>query len=229
MNDKGFITIHRKLTDWEWYSDIKTKVLFIHLLISVNWECKSWRGITINRGSIITSISHLSAETNLTPQNIRTCLKRLKSTNEITIVPTNKFTLITIVKYDDYQNKDSSPTIKTTNNQHSSNNQSTTTKPLKPLKPLKQPIPAFYEFLEFANLKIVEYKLNVSETDLKMKYESWIENDWMTGGNKPRKILNWKTTLINTLKYLNQKEKFPAKKEKVDAATIVQREMGIIK
>lgn len=228
MNDKGFITIHRKLTDWEWYSDIKTKVLFIHLLISVNWEDKNWRGININRGSIITSISHLSTETNLTPQNIRTCLKKLKSTNEITLVTTNKFTLITIVKYDDYQNNENKSTNKITNNQQTINNQVTTTKPLEQLKPLKQSIPNLDEFLEFSNLKISEYKLNISETDLKMKYESWIENDWKTGGNKPRKILNWKTTLINTLKYLNQKEKSFVKKEKEDAATIVQRRNGLI-
>ncbi len=31
MND-GFIKLHRKIIDWEWYDDINTKTLFIHIL-----------------------------------------------------------------------------------------------------------------------------------------------------------------------------------------------------
>ena len=33
------------MLDWEWYDDINTKVLFIHLLIKSNWKEKKWRGI----------------------------------------------------------------------------------------------------------------------------------------------------------------------------------------
>jgi len=37
------------MLDWEWYDDINTKVLFIHLLIKANWKEKKWRGIKIKR------------------------------------------------------------------------------------------------------------------------------------------------------------------------------------
>lgn len=76
-------------------------------------------------------------------------------------------------------------------------------------------IPGVEEFLYYAKEKINEFGLEISDVDLRMKYESWKENGWKTGGNKPKKILNWKTTLLNTLKYLNKKEKSSAKKEKV--------------
>lgn len=88
-------------------------------------------------------------------------------------------------------------------------------------------IPTVQEFLEYAKEKINEFSLEVSDVDLKMKYESWKENDWKTAGNKPKKILNWKTTLLNTLKYLNKKEKSSAKKEKKSAAEALREKYGI--
>lgn len=115
----GFITLHRRLLDWEWYSDINTKTLFIHCLLKANWEDKNWQGIDIKRGSFITSNQSLSAETKLTIQQIRTSIFKLTKTNEINIQTTNKYTLLTIVKYDDYQNLEN----KSTNNQQTNNKQ----------------------------------------------------------------------------------------------------------
>ena len=66
----GFITLHRRLLDWEWYSDINTKTLFIHCLLKANWEDKNWQGVNVKRGSFITSNQSLSAETKLTIQQI---------------------------------------------------------------------------------------------------------------------------------------------------------------
>ena len=62
----------------------------------------------------------------------------------------------------------------------------------------KKAIPSFDEFKEYALLK----KKDVCLTDLNLKYESWVENDWRIGGSKPRDIVNWKSTLLNTLPYL---------------------------
>jgi DNA-binding transcriptional regulator YhcF (GntR family) len=100
---EGWIKIHRKMLDWEWYNDNNTKVLFIHLLLTANHTEKKWQGKTILRGQKLTSLQHLANETNLSLQQIRTSLNRLKSTNEITTEVTNKYTLITIEKYSDYQ------------------------------------------------------------------------------------------------------------------------------
>lgn len=59
-------------------------------------------------------------------------------------------------------------------------------------------IPAFDDFLKYA----IEKKPNVSQTDLKFKYDSWIANDWKNGNDK--KITNWKTALLNTLPYIKE-------------------------
>ena len=103
---EGWIKLHRKMVDWEWYNDNNTKILFIHLLLTANHKEKNWQGHTILRGQKITSLEHLAKETNLSVQQIRTSLSKLKSTNEITIKTTNKNTLVTILKYSDYQDKD---------------------------------------------------------------------------------------------------------------------------
>ena len=59
MND-GFIKLFRKFKQWEWYSDVNTKVLFLHLLLSANHTDKSWRGITVKRGQIVVGLESLS-------------------------------------------------------------------------------------------------------------------------------------------------------------------------
>lgn len=99
----GFITLHRKLLDWEWYNDTNTKILFIHCLLKANWEEKKWKGILIERGTFITSFQCLSEETNLSVKQVRLCISKLESTKEIVKKGTNKYTLLTIVKYNEYQ------------------------------------------------------------------------------------------------------------------------------
>ena len=103
---EGWIKIYRKILDWEWYNDNNTKILFLHLLLTANHKEQKWKGQTILRGQKLTSLDHLSKEGNLTLQQTRTALNKLKLTNEITIKSTNKNTLITIEKYDNYQYKE---------------------------------------------------------------------------------------------------------------------------
>lgn len=100
---EGWIKLHRKMLDWEWYKDNNTKILFLHLLLTANHKDKNWQGQTILRGQKLTSLNHLAEETNLSVRQTRSALERLKSTNEIAIKTTNRYTLITIEKYDNYQ------------------------------------------------------------------------------------------------------------------------------
>lgn len=138
----GWIKLHRKLTEWEWYSDINVKTLFIHLLLTANHKDQKWKGIEIKRGQKLTSIEHLSKEIGLTYQQTRTAINKLKITGEITSKSTNKYSLISIEKYNDYQinveinNKQITSNL--TNNQQSNNtqinNQVTTNKNDKNIK-----------------------------------------------------------------------------------------------
>lgn len=135
MNE-GYVKFYRKFTKWEWYQDNNTKSLFIHLLLLANFEKKEWRGIVIDKGQLITGRKKLAKELNLSEQQIRTSLLRLKSTNNITIKSTNKFSIITVINWEKYQDfLKNQPTKQPTKPQ-----QITTTNNIKNIKNIKNNI-----------------------------------------------------------------------------------------
>lgn len=103
---EGWIKLHRKFLNWEFYDDINTKILFLHLLLTANYEDKKWQGIVIKRGQLVTSREHLAKQVGLSIQQVRTSLDKLENNQQITRKTTNKFTLITIEKYGLYQSYD---------------------------------------------------------------------------------------------------------------------------
>jgi len=104
--DNGWVKNYRRIKDWEWYTTPNTAHLFQHLIREVNHKDGKWQGIEIKKGSMITSRNKLSIETGLTSQNVRTCLKHLENTGEITIKSTNKYSVITVCNYETYQSVD---------------------------------------------------------------------------------------------------------------------------
>ena len=117
---KGWIKLHRKLLDWEWYDDINTRLVFMHLLLTVNYEPSKYMGKTIEVGQRLFGRAKLASEIGVSEQQLRTALNRLKSTNEITIISTKQGSLVTIENWGSYQEKDSQdnqPTNQPTNQQ----------------------------------------------------------------------------------------------------------------
>lgn len=88
---------------WERYQDTNTKVVFIHLLLKACFDQCLHKNISLSRGQYCTSISGLADELNLSPRNVRTALKKLQDSGEISIETTNKYSVVTVQKYEDYQ------------------------------------------------------------------------------------------------------------------------------
>ena len=124
--ENSFIKLYRSLLDWEWWDDKNVTRLFLTILLSVNWQTKKWHGMTIEKGSVFTSIEHLSKKSGLTMQQTRTALNKLKSTGEITIKSTNRGTLVTVENWGKYQFMPEEITNESTNNP--TNNQQTSNK-----------------------------------------------------------------------------------------------------
>lgn len=103
MENNGWIKLFRKFREWGWYKDNNTKSLWLEILLTANYEDKEWQGIPVKRGQLITSVSHLSKNLDISIKSIRTSLNHLKSTNEVAIQTTPQYTLITVNKYNDYQ------------------------------------------------------------------------------------------------------------------------------
>jgi len=103
----GYVKFFRKLKTNEWYKKGNTIRLFIHCLLSANYEKNSWQGIDTVEGEFITSLNLLSTETGLSKQNIRTSLSHLILTHQLTqrIAQglTRKYTVIKVVNWELYQ------------------------------------------------------------------------------------------------------------------------------
>ena len=102
----SFIKLDRKIAEWEWFTDSNTLKLWIYLLVNAQYQDSSYKGIEVKRGQLITGRKKLAEQLEMSEQQIRTCLDHLQATNEITIKPTNKYSLITIEKYGLYQGDD---------------------------------------------------------------------------------------------------------------------------
>ena len=103
---EGFVKLHRSILEWEWYDDMNTKVLFLHLLIKANYKDKKYRGMDLKAGTIITGLHVLSQETGLSVKQVRNCLEKLKRTNEISVATNMQGSIIQVVKYENYQVND---------------------------------------------------------------------------------------------------------------------------
>ena len=123
---KGYVRLFRALINWEWFTDTNTCHLFIYCLLRANHKDTVWRGVTIQRGSFITSLENLSSETGLSVQQVRTALKKLNSTNELTSKGHAKYTVITVNNWEQYQIGNMEDNKQITQNQQTNNKQITT-------------------------------------------------------------------------------------------------------
>lgn len=103
MSVNGFIKLHRKMTEWGWYTDASTKVVFLHLLLTANYQETEWKGIKIKPGQVVVGRKKLAQDLGLSERQVRTALEHLKSTNEVTIEVTNQFSIVTIENWAKYQ------------------------------------------------------------------------------------------------------------------------------
>jgi hypothetical protein len=120
--NEGFIVLHRKIMQWEWYDNVNVFHLFVHLILLANHEDRKWHGILVKRGSHITSYANLAFETGLSVQQVRTSINKLKSTHELTYLSTREYSILTINNYGRYQDINKQPNKRVTNLQQTSNN-----------------------------------------------------------------------------------------------------------
>src|SRR5690606_22272709 len=130
----GWIKLHRSLLEWEWYDDLNATRLLIHLLVSVNYQDKKWKGIIIKSGSMAFSWETLSASCGLTTMQCRTAMDKLEKSKEVTRNVTRKYQVVSLVKWDKLQSNEESVNNQITGKEQTSNRKVTTTKESKEIK-----------------------------------------------------------------------------------------------
>lgn len=177
-SDNEYIKLNRKIKNWRWFSDVNTAHFFVYCLLSANWKEGYFKDKKVERGQFIRTYMNMSAESGLSVQNIRTAIKHLISTGEITVNLTGNgrgaTLVITVVNYEKYQQCNTKNNTLSNNqlttNQHESNNQSTQIEEVKNIrtkevKNNKPPLSPLGEMIE---------KTDYTKT-LKDKLHDWLK------------------------------------------------------
>ena len=134
MNDSkklGWVRFYRQSMDSSVWKNPTIWFVWSWCLLKANHETTQFpfngNDILIKRGSFISGIFSAQKELpTLSTQNIRTAFNYLKSTGRITITSTNKFSIITIVKYNDFQDNNTQTNKPLTNHSQATNKPLTT-------------------------------------------------------------------------------------------------------
>lgn len=218
MLESGYIKLYRSLLNWEWYDDINTKTVFLHLLLTVNIAKRQWHGITVPCGSRVCSYAVLASETRLSVDKVRTAIKHLEATGEITRCKYPKCIVFTVNNYDKFQNV---PSISQGDYQDSPEVVPKSSQQNKKIEEDKEDIylsildaesQNFPPTLEEIRLFAEQEKIRI---DVQKFYDYYTERDWKTkNGNF---IRNWK----KTLQYWGETEGTPHKGKKQQQETPV--------
>jgi len=205
----GWIKIHRKFLDWEWFNKSEAVHLFLYMLIKANHKDAKWQGNDVKRGQFISSLGNISNATGISIQQIRTILKKLEKTNEIEVKSTSQFTIVTICKYECYQDENETTNKPLTNNQQTTNKQSTTNKNDKKEKNEKEVIldswidyrKSIRKALSQATINTILKKMeSYSNEQCKHVINNSIENGWQG--------LFWDK--VQTIQEINEPKKWKA-------------------
>lgn len=207
MENQGWIKIHRKILDTSFSSKPTIAWLFIVLLIKANHKENKFmfnkEEIIIKPGQLLTGRVELSKITGLTVMQVRYGLECLKVTNVLTIKTTNKFSVITILKYEQYQNINQQSNQPVTNKQPTSNQPVTTNNNVKNVNNIeneeKSIVKIAYPNLQSLTditLQEIADKYKVPLSFVKSKLDDM--TNWLSA--KGKKYKNYKAALSNWVK-----------------------------
>ena len=103
MRYDGWAKLHRRFLEQDWYYDTNTKLVFIHLLLTVNSMPRSYGVKSIEAGQRVFTRKALAKEVGISIQQLRTALDKLMADNKIIIESTNKGSLVTINNWAFYE------------------------------------------------------------------------------------------------------------------------------
>lgn len=186
-----FIKLYKKMLKWEWYDDTNTKILFLHILLRANWEAGSWHGIDYEPGEFITSLQTLAVEAHLSIQQVRTGLRHLESTGEITSRQQGNARIITVNNWSQYQGTNKASNSVLTRHQQGANKVLTTDKEYKEIKEYKE-----VNIRAFAKPTVDEVRAYCQERQNNVDPDKFVDfyesKGWMIGKNKMK---DWKSAV----------------------------------
>lgn len=180
----GYIPLWRDgWEEWDWFYDDITKKVYDYCYRRASYKNRNYKGTELKKGSFVTSRKQISRELRISEQNVRTAIKHLKSTNDLTVETSRKGMIITIENYDYLTNVNLLSNREITNSQPTLNQQVTTNNKDKKDNKVKNVVvgaeaPSSYsnnDFDEFWNLylkKKEKFKVDTFQFWNEKKYTS---------------------------------------------------------
>lgn len=229
VSDKGFIVLKRQIDQWQWWDVPNAVSLWLHILIDANWADAYWHGISVPRGSFITSIGKLAAECNMSMNTVRHWLEQFEQAGQITRRSTNKYTHIFVVNYAKYQDCFTASAQQTAQQvEHQTEHQTAHNRTIKTRITRKTNIERFTKpTLEQVETYIKEQGFTVDAQRFVDYYES---NGWKVGKVK---MADWRRTVNNwqrnekpqkiTPEYTTKQDEQASAQELAEARAMLER------
>lgn len=107
LGGKGFALLHRKIMDVPFYKDPEAAHLWIHLILKAKHAPEvvltDIGEKLVNRGQLLSGRNSLASETGLKPDRVQYLLRKFQKLGMVSWISHGKFSVFSIVKYDDYQ------------------------------------------------------------------------------------------------------------------------------
>lgn len=135
MSRAGYVKLHRKILNNKVFKDRYTLQIWLVLLLKASHSSNTWtynnREYSVKEGELFTCLDTISKDTGINRNRVHYAIKKLSSKQMIKINSTPYGSHIQIVKWKDYQLKDSFSARLNTNIEHIKND---IYKPLKTIK-----------------------------------------------------------------------------------------------
>ena len=129
--ERGYVKLWRKTLDSGLLQNGPVLQVFMYLLLNASHKhtrlLKGATPVTLESGQILTGRKKIAQECKLSEQNVRTAIKILKNLEILTIKSTKKYSIISLINWDTYQQETSSsqPSSQPTANHQVTNSQPT--------------------------------------------------------------------------------------------------------
>ena len=198
MAKVGWLKLHRKIIEWEYFTNPECVQLLVYLLCQADEE-----------GNVFTTVERICADLRLTRQVVRDRLKKLSSTNTSTIKSTINGTHITLCNFTSYNGKKSEVNHQT--NHQTNQPEKEKVSPTPPIKEniqesLKEsPINGAKESCRFLPPTVQQVQEYIQEKGYAMSAERFHDfytcKNWYVGKNKMK---DWRAAVRNWASRDNQ-------------------------
>jgi len=108
---KGWIKLHRKILDNGVFADAELLKVFLWCILKANRgeKDKNIYGAKIKQGQFLTGRVSASEELYIKPSTVHNRLKRLQRMKYISLKSTNRYTIVTVLKFAQYQIGENKP------------------------------------------------------------------------------------------------------------------------